>query len=215
MKGGSMIGVNRRRVMGKKSILPQGFIQLEYIKGTGSQYINTGVKPTVMTDCEFTFSLTTLPTGVSFINGSQQSKVKPYNYYVFMNANASMQIFRYGVNSASILNTNIKLDSNIHTIKVRTQRGLYIFDSQEFPLFDTLTYNQSIGNIFLFALNEDGLPKYAAKIKIYKFIITDNILVRNFIPCISPENIVGMYDLVEGKFYSSPNGAAFIAGPEI
>ncbi len=201
--------------MGKKSILPQGFIQLEYIEGTGSQYINTGVKPTFMMDCEFTFSLTTLPTRDSFINGSQQYKVTPDNAYVFMNANASMQIFRYRVNSVSILNTNIKLDSNIHTIKVRTQRGLYIFDSQEFPLFDTFRYNQSIGNIFLFALNDGGEPKYFAKMKIYKFIITDNILVRNFIPCISPKNIVGMYDLVGGKFYSSPNGAAFIAGPEI
>jgi hypothetical protein len=35
------------------------------------------------------------------------------------------------------------------------------------------------------------------------------------IPCIDPNNVVGLYDLVNDVFYSSPNGAAFIAGPKI
>lgn len=35
----------------------------------------------------------------------------------------------------------------------------------------------------------------------------------NGIPCIDPNNVVGMYDTVNGQFHSSPNGTAFVAGP--
>lgn len=35
-------------------------------------------------------------------------------------------------------------------------------------------------------------------------------LVRDFIPCISPNNIIGMYDIVTGTFYSSATSTSFI-----
>ena len=35
------------------------------------------------------------------------------------------------------------------------------------------------------------------------------------VPCKNPNDVVGMYDVVNRVFYSSPNGAAFIAGPEV
>jgi len=52
--------------------------------------------------------------------------------------------------------------------------------------------------------------------KLYYFkLFVEGVLVRDMIPCIDPNNVVGLYDLVNDVFYSSPNGAAFIAGPEI
>jgi hypothetical protein len=50
---------------------------------------------------------------------------------------------------------------------------------------------------------------------IYYVKIEGASLIREFIPCINPNNIVGMYDTVNGVFYSSPNGTAFIAGPDV
>ena len=38
---------------------------------------------------------------------------------------------------------------------------------------------------------------------------------RDMIPCINPNNVVGMYDMVEGVFYGSANEYEFAAGPVI
>ena len=35
------------------------------------------------------------------------------------------------------------------------------------------------------------------------------------VPCKDSNNVVGMYDVVNNTFYTSPNGAAFVAGPEV
>ena len=47
-------------------------------------------------------------------------------------------------------------------------------------------------------------------------IYDNGIKVRDFIPCKrNSDNVYGLYDQVEGKFYSSPNNASFIAGSEL
>ena len=51
-------------------------------------------------------------------------------------------------------------------------------------------------------------------INVYSLIITyDGKLVRNFIPAKrKSDGVIGMYDLVGKKFYTSPNGEAFTGG---
>ena len=44
---------------------------------------------------------------------------------------------------------------------------------------------------------------------------SEGTLVRDMVPCKDPNNVVGLYDLVNNTFYSSPNGVAFVAGNEI
>lgn len=52
--------------------------------------------------------------------------------------------------------------------------------------------------------------------KLYYFkLFVEGTLVRDMVPCIDPNNVVGLYDLVNDVFYSSPNGAAFVAGPTV
>lgn len=52
--------------------------------------------------------------------------------------------------------------------------------------------------------------------KLYYFkLFVEGILVRDMVPCIDSNSVVGLYDLVNDVFYSSPNGAAFVAGPTV
>ena len=53
--------------------------------------------------------------------------------------------------------------------------------------------------------------------KLYYFkLFVEGTLVRDMVPCINYTNsIVGLYDLVNDVFYSSPNGNAFVAGPVV
>ena len=39
--------------------------------------------------------------------------------------------------------------------------------------------------------------------------------VRDFVPCISPDGIVGMYDLSGNAFYANTSSGTFTAGPAV
>lgn len=37
----------------------------------------------------------------------------------------------------------------------------------------------------------------------------------DLVPCINPNNEVGMYDMVNGSFYGNSGSGSFTAGPEV
>ena len=52
--------------------------------------------------------------------------------------------------------------------------------------------------------------------RIYYFkLFVEGTLVRDMIPCKDNYNNIGLYDIVNSVFYTSPNGVAFVAGPEV
>ncbi len=57
----------------------------------------------------------------------------------------------------------------------------------------------------------------SVKGNIYLFKVWDNgKLIRDYVPVRSKtDNTVGLYDLVESKFYISPNGIAFKGSDEV
>jgi len=58
--------------------------------------------------------------------------------------------------------------------------------------------------------DSSGTPWRFCEARIYYAKIwSQGELVRDLIPCINSESVAGLYDKVEGKFYSSPNGVAF------
>lgn len=86
-------------------------------------------------------------------------------------------------------------------------------------------------DIWLFGVNFYNTGKFwncLAKIKETELYDCNNFLVRNFIPCYStttvtdvngktcPMGTKGMYDTIEGKFYTNQGtGEDFIPGPEV
>lgn len=72
-----------------------------------------------------------------------------------------------------------------------------------------------ITNMFIWArINSSGIGSYIAKGKIWLLNINDNGKpIRKFIPVKrKSDGVIGMYDLVGRKFYTSPNGVAFTGG---
>ena len=67
--------------------------------------------------------------------------------------------------------------------------------------------------MYIFALNEEGsLKNLSGEKRLYSFRIYDGAtLVRDFIPCKNPSGVVGLYEIVEGKFYQNKGTGEFIA----
>ena len=72
---------------------------------------------------------------------------------------------------------------------------------------------QATLNLYLFAVNNFGSANFNITAKLYSCQIYDSeTLVRNFIPCINPEGMVGLFDAVGFAFYGNLGTGSFTAG---
>ena len=81
----------------------------------------------------------------------------------------------------------------------------------------TLTSDNTYGTIWLFASNYNGGQNGSATCKMYyaKFYYND-VLVRDLVPCYrKADNEIGMYDLVNGVFYTNAGTGTFTKGGDV
>lgn len=201
--------------------LPDGYTRVEYIESTGTQYIDTGYYANVKTRVILEFSYTQ-NNGDSFSNGfvfgsSNEGSGRP-GISIGIDKNDSIAYRNSDTEdifiSPFVVNKNVKY--RIETYKNDIKINNTIYTSSMRLLTQTLRYSS-----YLFArhqkkLNNIGYAYSILKGKIYFCqLYEDDILVRNFIPCKNSNNKVGLYDLVENKFYSNSGTGDFVAGEEI
>ena len=189
--------------------LPTGYTQLEYIESTGTQHIDTGVVPT--SNMRFMghsyFERTTTGTdNYLFVSGSTYTNfvglmATKGGFYAGVGSKAKFLVdfpsvqdyydltFDYSYN-----NTTATLKSNIATASTAYENS-------------TLTTT----NIIMFKRLSDSI----FTVRFYNFVIySENAIVRNFVPAKNSSGTIGMYDLVEGKFYTNQGTGTFVAGAE-
>ena len=205
--------------------LPSAYQRLEYIVKTNKAYIDTGVVSSNHIAIFYDFMLINANTGSDIIIGSPYGWSaennwtaersfgvgignNPYEYRVaygsgqhhYIDKNESL----WGVGDMSGTSWKLKQRYNIslnanHDFCINGEKILSLDGTKEFVGLGTITNNlDNIDNI----------------INVYSLIITyDGKPVRNFIPAKrKSDGVIGMYDLVGRKFYTSPNGAAFMGG---
>lgn len=198
------MNVSRRRYMGAKggSILPEGYTQLEYIENINNSYIDTG--------CQLDFT-ETIDCDIAVMDYTQ------YGYLfaeydndtsnctrVILSVNAGYDLLSYYNTKASGGSEALAPCPYFDRINISlTPTGCYFNN----VFYERTNFTQGTaynGNMhILFRTNP-------AKARIYYFGISGK---RNMIPCISPNNVVGMYDTIGNQFYSSLSNTAFVAGP--
>lgn len=207
-------------------LLPKGYTQLEYISSTsdGGQYIDLNImlynELNKWYDIAIKFNVIGAGKGggtQSTMFGCQDNTGDPWpGTFIRKDAFKNNMIGRYiGGNGKdnTLGNTNAIIElapkdaPNMNVYNLNNSNKTHTWGTSLFCIFN----NQA----------KTALDRFA-EAKLYYFKLyskADNtsqgVLVRDMIPCIDPNNVVGLYDLVNDVFYSSPNGAAFIAGPEI
>ena len=186
--------------------LPTGYTQLEYIESTGTQYIDTDIYPsdTLNFDIEFSIKSASVATlfGAYRVDGSQ-FQINLYSSYLCTGTGTAY-------NNYIITDTYQRTVLNCTSYKVYNKSGLQN---------SSVVGRESAGNVnytlFLFAGNRGGSAGEYSKTKMYncKFLDGDTLL-RCFIPAKNASGTIGMYDLVEDKFYTNQGTGTFTAGAE-
>lgn len=182
--------------------LPSGYIRLEYIQSTGTQYIDTGFKPNQNTKIELdVLSAEGTSSNIPYIFGAQDSN----NYFV------ATWVLGYG---NGMVTTGINLyDGEFHVVKV--ENGALYKDGSIIAQRTVSSFSISVP-IFLFAVNSSRQSTGYGACKLRSCKIYDNgTLVRDFIPCKNASGVIGLWDDVNSAFYQNAGSGTFTSGPEI
>lgn len=191
--------------------LPSGYIKLEYIESSGTQYINTGFVPSPDTRAVIDAQITA-QSGVSAAylgerSGSGGTDKTAYELWsMSTGGNVSSDFFGNRVSKTmSTIGIRVLIDKNKASVTING---------------NTITNSAAAGTaklpIFLLASNDKGTAAYGIAAKLYLCRLYDNgTLVRDFVPCKNASGVVGMWDDVNSVFYQNSGTGVFTAGPEI
>ena len=190
----------RRRFGGKKGILPQGYTQLNYIENTGNACIFITKTMPFKIELEFAPDLDFIISGYGCMFGFDS------NFQAAFAGNGKANIGN-AISSATFFSDNVRTNVKCYLSSVKTQTYYYVNDS------DTgLTRASTTTSWVLFAATSSGSHPARGKMYSFKMWNDNNELIMNLIPCIDPNNIYGMYDVINDVFYSSNTSTPFIGG---
>ena len=197
-------------------ILPSGYTELEYISSSsgGNQYIDLGIKlyETLNTDYDIAmkFNIASGNANQAAIFACQDSDNDPWpGTFVRTSSSNSKVIGRY-IGGTAKDNTLGNLGADIE-LPVQTSPNKNVTS-----LNNNNSTHQYGTSLFCAFVGGTTTPARYCNAKLYYFkLFVNGTLVRDLIPCKNSNNVVGMYDVVNDVFYTSPNGNAFIAGPAV
>ena len=189
-----------------RATLPEGYTQLEYIQSSGTQYINTEFNPSSDTRVDMTCEPTTTGTWKGIFGARKSASVDEFSVDV-PSTTAIRSV--YGTEDQSLtVSTVLQKFSIVKNKNVCTVNGTAITHTKQ-------NFTTSFP-IRLFDKNSGGSAWGQVSMKLYSCQIYDNgTPVRNFIPCKNPSGVVGLYDLVDGKFYTNAVAGNFTAGETV
>ena len=184
--------------------LISSYERIEYIESNGSSYIDTGIYGSDSLDIEISLS-SIGNTGFFLI--SRESNLKRTYGVVFEQVKSKLRFDYY---------------NNINYLGVFVNKRVTIRKSGA-DIYVNNVFNQRVSEnkfttpstLLMFGILQNGVVNSSpAGSKIYFLKMKENgMLVRDFIPVKrKSDGVIGMYDLVGRKFYTSPNGVAFTGG---
>ena len=195
--------------------LPSAYQEVEYIQSTnyeeGSTYIETNIKYNSNNQYVFEFEMNTLPTTIYNVTFG-------WDYGGQVNINKTE--IHNGQNGANI--NTLEKTKFIKTIEAGTSTNTIITATNSSGT-KTITrthpslYQHAIRGYGIFTRFSDNTPSDPREARLYSFKCSINgVLTNELVPCYrKSDNEVGLYDIVENKFYTNSGSGAFIKGDYI
>lgn len=202
-----------------QSRVPHEYQEVEYIESSGTQWIDSNVS---LNDSDFDIkSVVTMTEAIPQEQPICSVWVSMYNYWnlffvrytadrwlLDIYANAHYYVTGKQITIGDKLNINVNRNSN-HWL-VRCDDAEQTFD------YTPATINPTTLKLFMRGDVPDQLSSNA-HIKMYSFTLkVAGVLVRDFIPCFrKSDGVIGLYDSVEGKFYTNQGTGTFLKGGNV
>lgn len=190
--GGSPVKHKAEKLWGR-------YVPCEYIESSDTQYIDTGIIPTVAKETDILLKISANTLGgqtEGFGSNSNLNVVSESVSSGYWRLNAIVTAIPRVIDE--VVDIELKQTSSGRYYKIKTEEG----------------YGSKVENSVSFWLGTLNGAAYKFKGKYYSVIIKENnTLVRDFIPVKDVvSNVYGLWDRVEGKFYGNAGTGAFTGG---
>ena len=188
--------------------LPDGYTQIEYVQGSGTQYVDTGVK--LNGNLRVSASIELDDAGGNVISGVLGARQKESGSFILWKYNDGFR-FDYG---SELKEFGSFSQSTLYEIDLNGNTGTV----NDYSVAASAASFTSSLDVYLLGVNNYGEVDrricigtlYSAK------IYDDGALVRDFVPCKrDSDNAAGLYDLVGKSFYGNAGTGSFTAGPVV
>jgi len=187
--------------------LPVGYTQLQWIKSTGAQWIDTGYVLNSNTDnVEIVFQADSVDTNINLFGARGSTTSRPYTFGAYQGG------WRFGwYDRSEVFGT---ADTNKHTVKIEHTGGILKIDDVIIAEMGSESFTTPF-NAALFGVMANSM--YYGTFTIYSYKKwTNDELVQYFIPAQrNSDNVIGMYDTVSGQFFTNQGTGEFIAGAPV
>lgn len=193
------------------------FVRVEYIENTSTAYIDTLYVPNADTEIEFDFQYNETLDGNKYIGSISKAVDDRYRRWHLLAAPTAIGLWRNSQNQTSTIDFDLnkhiyRLGGNYTEIDgIRTEATSYNYISvNHFGLF------ARIGNATITEATNEYYSTPSIGKMTYCKIWQSGTLVRDFIPMYQiSTDTYGLWDRVEEKFYTSPNGVKFTGGARV
>lgn len=193
--------------------LPSDYLELEFIRSTGTQYIDTGFAPNNTTRVVMDMVLSEQISVVDCIFGARDTNYTyaEQKYAFFTNASGgSVRSDYFGTATTQVKSASFDAVGSRITVDKNQNECSVTGESKSVELSHDPASGQCASTLYLCCMNTAGSAGTYSKIKIYSMKIYDNgVLVRDYVPCKNEDDKVGLYDLVTETFYSNSGTGAF------
>ena len=190
--------------------LPSGYTRLNYISATGVQRFNCDFTPTYTTNYAIRCVFTGNAGFKSILSSRYSSSSRRYELMSGASSAPNTEIY-FGYNNGSENYLNIPNYENKEFMAVKSENTIYYYFNGTYD-----TYKSRARSSFtcpkpltIGCSNTNG--NYA------NWFVGDIVELlffgkAHYIPCLSPTNEVGMYDILNNTFKSSETDVSFVAG---
>lgn len=187
--------------------IPVEYQQVEWLRNSGANWINPNIKYTGNCDWEVRFieknyNINNMPV----VGSSQWGSVLVLNYWnnnVLLFWDSPRNAYTEGYDEIGIVNLEYK-NGNVK-ISYSLSETVYTF------------YREMTGHDIYINNSENRKPSATQAYLLNYFAFRESgVLIRELIPCYRKADLVaGMYDRVNGVFYTNAGTGSFIVGPDI
>lgn len=194
-----------------RAMLPEGYTQVEYIESSGTQRIDTGFQPNQNSRVLIDAEILSKNSGSDHHIGSVFSN--SHYWTLRLRADRTGYAARYDGRAL----TNISHTGDVFARHWFDQNKNKVqVDGGTVTTFTAATWSAT-ANLPIFCYTGSGTSfsgYISMRLRLHK-IYDNGILIRFFIPCKNAGGAVGLYDLVNGKFYGNAETGSFTAGPVV
>lgn len=194
--------------MQPEQTLPAGYTQLAYLDSTGGAYIDTGVAGTKQD--RFVLWGLSFRQKLHHLMGAGTEQTSSDSIHIAYTDCYRMRFFRKVSDYLQF-----PADSPVCVIMDLMNNACYINGSNVW--LGGYEEEPAAFSVYLFAKNVSGKADLYSDTRIYRYQhFRNDHLIRDMIPCVQDATgTYGMYDLVEGKFYTNAGSGSFSGSAEL